>query len=62
MPKDAEPSERAPWIEPVLTEHDTLLSLTRQQRHPITGRPLDPSNPYDRAILAQIPGSQGFFP
>lgn len=54
--------QRRPWVEPAITRHESLLSLTQQRRHPVTGRPFDPNNPMDRQILASIPGSQGFFP
>lgn len=53
---------RRPWTEPALTRHDSLTALTRQYRDPYTGRPLDPNNPADMAIIQQIPGSEGFFP
>ena len=68
-PKGAEaaPRARRPWIAPTLTRHASLTALTLQYPqelvvHPITGELLDPSNPEDRARLASIPGSTGFFP
>jgi hypothetical protein len=63
----APPRQRRPWIAPMLTRHASLTALTRQYPaelvvHPHTGELLDPNNPEDRAKLAQIPGSTGFFP
>jgi hypothetical protein len=59
--------QRRPWIAPTLTRHASLTALTRQYPaelvvHPGTGELLDPNNPEDRAKLADIPGSAGFFP
>ena len=53
---------RRSWVEPTLTKHESLFALTKQRLHPITRQPLDPNDPHDRVLLAQIPGSQGFFP
>ena len=64
---DSSPRQRRPWIAPTLTRHASLTALTRQYPaelivHPRTGELLDPNNPEDRAKLADIPGSTGFFP
>ena len=58
---------RRPWIVPTLTRHASLTALTLQYPatlvvDPRTGELLDPNNPEDRARLADIPGSTGFFP
>jgi hypothetical protein len=58
---------RRPWVPPTLTRHASLTALTLQYPQelvvdPMTGQLLDPNNPEDRARLADIPGSTGFFP
>ena len=53
---------RRPWVEPELIRHESLATLTQSQYDPVTGRHLDPHDPKDRAMMARIPGSQGFFP
>ena len=66
----AEPSEAHPrraWVAPLLTRHASLTALTLQYPpgmivDPTTGELLDPNNPEDRARIADIPGSTGFFP
>jgi hypothetical protein len=64
---DATARPRRPWVPPTLTRHASLTALTLQYPQelvvdPQTGQLLDPNNPEDRARLAQIPGSTGFFP
>jgi hypothetical protein len=64
---DSTARRRRPWVPPTLTRHASLTALTLQYPQelvvdPQTGQLLDPNNPEDRARLAQIPGSTGFFP
>lgn len=67
-PSDADAARpRRPWVTPALTRHASLTALTLQYPatlvvDPRTGELLDPNNPEDRARLADIPGSTGFFP
>jgi hypothetical protein len=68
-PSDGDSMARArrPWVPPTLTRHASLTALTLQYPQelivdPRTGQLLDPNNPEDRARLADIPGSTGFFP
>lgn len=58
---------RRAWVAPLLTRHASLTALTLQYPpgmvvDPRTGEMLDPNNPDDRARIADIPGSTGFFP
>jgi hypothetical protein len=64
---DSPSRPRRPWVPPTLIRHASLTALTLQYPlelvvDPTTGRLLDPNNPEDRARLADIPGSTGFFP
>jgi hypothetical protein len=64
---DSTARPRRPWVPPTLTRHASLTALTLQYPQelvvdPMTGQLLDPNNPEDRARLADIPGSTGFFP
>ncbi len=46
---------RRPWVEPVLTRHESLAALTRQ--NPPPGYPGAPPGTY----VDTLPGSGGFF-
>jgi hypothetical protein len=64
IPDGSAPScRRRAWIVPELVRHESLCALTRQHHDPVTGRPLDPSNPEDAYIITQgISGGEDVFP
>jgi hypothetical protein len=51
--RSAPPRGRRVWVAPQLVRHQSLTALTLQHVDPISGRPLDPNDPDDIAVIMQ---------